>query len=99
MATLPAEGFADEERVKTDQPEAEETAPDDDQPEVKAADDPLPVSPEQIDAILEQVINDKFGGKIENVIYEAIEKAVSKEIDRLKDALLDAGGSGGDQNE
>ena len=48
-----------------------------------------PATPDQIDSILERVIREKFGGKIEGIIYEAIEKAVSKEIERLKGALLD----------
>jgi len=51
--------------------------------------DGLPAMPaEQINAAIEQVINEKFGDKIESVIYEVIEKAVAKEIDRLKGALI-----------
>ena len=57
------------------------------------------MSSDQIDAILESAIKEKFGGKIENVIYEVIAKAVSKEIDRLKDALLDTGEPGGSSDE
>lgn len=45
-------------------------------------------APEQIDAAIERVINEKFSGRIENIIYEVIEKAVAKEIDRLKGVLL-----------
>ena len=82
-----------------EQPAAEKGMLDDEQPAEEEADEPLPVSPDQIDAILESAIKEKFGGKIENVIYEVIEKAVSKEIDRLKDALLDTGGPGSESGE
>ncbi len=46
---------------------------------------PLPAG--HIDAAIERIINEKFSGKIEDIIYEVIEKAVAKEIDRLKGAL------------
>ena len=55
------------------------------------------VTPDQIDSLLERVIKEKFSGKIEDIIYEAIEKAVSKEIDRLKGSLLDRTGLGDDE--
>ena len=45
--------------------------------------------PERLDTTIERLINEKFSGKIENIIYEVIEKAVSKEIDRLKGILLE----------
>jgi hypothetical protein len=90
VATLPDETFVEDEIEAADLPAEKETL-DDDQPAAEDTDVSLPVSPEQIDAILERVIKDKFGGKIENVIYDVIEKAVSKEIDRLKGALLDSG--------
>ena len=64
---------------------------------VEDAPESLPVTPDQIDSILERVIKDKFGGNIEAIIYEVIEKAVSKEIDRLKGALLDSNGAGDDE--
>ena len=51
-----------------------------------------PMTADQIESILERVIQEKFGGKIENIIYEVIEKVVSREIDRLKGALLDSSG-------
>jgi hypothetical protein len=76
VASLPAESLAKEETGDEDQPVVEEPA------------ESLSVTPDQIDAILERVIKEKFGGDIENIIYEAIQKAVSKEIDRLKGALL-----------
>jgi len=57
----------------------------------------LPLTTDQIDSILEGVIKDKFGGKIETLIYEVIEKAVSKEIDRLKGALLGSTSPGDDE--
>ena len=90
VATLPDETFVEDDIAEDDQPAEIETL-DHDRPAAEKADVPLPLSAEQIDAILERVIKDKFGGKIENVIYDVIEKAVSKEIDRLKGALLDSG--------
>ncbi|CAB1063634.1 hypothetical protein D1BOALGB6SA_8417 [Olavius sp. associated proteobacterium Delta 1] len=42
----------------------------------------------EINAAIERVINEKFSGKIEDIIYEVIEKAVAREIDRLKRALM-----------
>lgn len=47
------------------------------------------VSPGQIDQAIERIINEKFAGRIEQIIYEIIEKAVKKEIDRLKVSLLE----------
>ena len=47
------------------------------------------VSPGQIDQAIERIINEKFAGRIEHIIYEIIEKAVKKEIDRLKESLLE----------
>jgi hypothetical protein len=76
VASLPAETPAEKKTGDEDQPAVEEPA------------ESLSVTPDQIDAILERVIKDKFGGDIENIIHEAIQKAVSKEIDRLKGALL-----------
>ena len=99
VASLPADGFGVEEVMEEDEPAAEESGLDDEHPEEDKEDEPLKVSSDQVDAIIERVINDKFGGKIEKVIYEAIEKAVSKEIDRLKGALLDTGSSGDDEND
>ncbi len=76
-----------------DRPVGEENG-DEPQPTVEDTTGPLPVTPDQLDSILKDVIKDKFGGKIENIIYEVIEKAVSKEIDRLKAALIDSAGPG-----
>lgn len=47
-----------------------------------------PIPAGQIDAAIERIINEKFSGKIEDIIYQVIEKAVAKEIDRLKGALM-----------
>ena len=47
------------------------------------------VSPGQIDRAIERIINEKFAGRIEDIIYEIIEKAVKREIDRLKESLLE----------
>ena len=43
----------------------------------------------QIEQAIERIINEKFAGRIEHIIYEIIEKAVKKEIDRLKVSLLE----------
>ena len=47
------------------------------------------VSPGQINQAIERIINEKFAGRIEQIIYEIIENAVKKEIDRLKVSLLE----------
>jgi len=47
------------------------------------------VSPGNIDRAIERIINEKFAGRIEHIIYEIIEKAVKREIDRLKKSLLE----------
>jgi hypothetical protein len=47
------------------------------------------VSPGQIDRAIERIINEKFAGRIEHIIYEIIEKAVKREIGRLKESLLE----------
>ena len=57
-------------------------------PAFNTADAPL-VSAEQIDQAIERIINEKFAGRIEQIIFEVIEKAVKKEIDRLKESLLE----------
>lgn len=79
-----------------DQPADDENAEKDLQTVLDPS-DTLTVTPDQIDSILERVIEEKFSGKIENIIYQAIEKAVSKEIDRLKGSLLDGTGPGDDE--
>jgi hypothetical protein len=78
VASLPEKPLFEEETVDEDQPAVEDKAV------------PLPVTPDQIESIIEDAIKNKFGGKIENIICEVIEKAVSKEIDRLKTALLES---------
>ena len=87
VASLPSEPPAEAEAPAEDQP------PDDEPPQAAS------VTPDQIDAIVERVIEEKFGGNIETIIYDVIEKAVSKEIDRLKGALLGGGGSSQDDDE
>ena len=51
--------------------------------------DTTSVSSVQINQAIERIINEKFAGRIEHIIYEIIEKAVKKEIDRLKESLLE----------
>ncbi|MGD8945646.1 MAG: hypothetical protein PVI62_03260, partial [Desulfobacterales bacterium] len=80
--------------------EPDETTPSEEQPAVEelAIDTEmqqqltgaaLNVTPELLDAALERLINEKFSGRIEKIMYEVIEKAVTKEINRLKEILLD----------
>jgi hypothetical protein len=49
----------------------------------------MDASQRQIEETLEQIIEQKFSGKIETLITQIIEKAVSKEIQRLKKILLE----------
>ena len=77
VASLPEDPSEDDENAEKDLQTVQDTS------------DALAVTPDQIDSVLEGVIREKFSGKIENIIHEAIEKAVSKEIDRLKGSLLD----------
>ncbi|MDJ0819896.1 MAG: hypothetical protein QNJ58_27075 [Desulfobacterales bacterium] len=70
-----------------DESSSEEIAPGDAPAGIDSDEFPsVPVG--QIDAAIERVINEKFAGKIEEIIYEVIEKAVAKEISRLKSAIL-----------
>jgi len=79
IASLPVDQVAEAENK-------EETGLD--SPQIGQGVDGLPAMPAgQIDAAIERIINEKFSGKIEGIIYEVIEKAVAKEIDRLKGAL------------
>ena len=72
--------------LPVDQVEEDETSPAYSQADPNQ-DELLNVPPGQIDAAIERVINERFSGKIEDIIYEVIEKAVAKEIDRLKGVL------------
>ena len=85
MALQPEDQFEDDENAEEDLQTVQDTG------------DAPAVTPDQIDLLLERVIKEKFSGKIEDIIYEAIEKAVSKEIDRLKGSLLDRTGSSDDE--
>jgi len=90
VASLPSEP---EVASLVPEPPAEEKAADADQPADEEPAETVSLTPDQIDAIVENVIKEKLGGNIETIIYDVIEKAVSKEIDRLKGALLGGGGS------
>jgi hypothetical protein len=48
----------------------------------------FPVSPQQLNAALERVIEKKLGEKIDRLLAMALEKAVSNEIERLKRRLI-----------
>jgi hypothetical protein len=85
MALQPEDQFEDDENAEEDLQTVQDTG------------DAPAVTPDQINSLLERVIKEKFSGKIEDIIYEAIEKAVSKEIDRLKGSLLDSTGLGDDE--
>jgi hypothetical protein len=56
-------------------------------PDTSARLDP---SPEQIEAAVARLIEEKYAPRIEAAIYQAIEKAVQREIERLKRLLRDA---------
>ena len=49
----------------------------------------LDVSPEQLDAALERVIQKMFYDRIDRILVTVIEKRVKGEIDRIKTILLD----------
>ena len=85
MALQPEDQFEDDENAEEDLQTVQDTG------------DAPAVTPDQIDSLLERVIKEKFSGKIEDIICDAIEKAVSKEIDRLKGSLLDRTGSSDDE--
>jgi hypothetical protein len=85
MALQPEDQFEDDENAEEDLQTVQDTG------------DAPAVTPDQINSLLERVIKEKFSGKIEDIIYEAIEKAVSKEIDRLKGSLLDRTESSDDE--
>ncbi len=48
----------------------------------------IPVSQEQIEAALEQVIEKKFAQKIEPLLFEAMERVIQQEIQKIKTSLL-----------
>lgn len=66
--------------------EEEEDAADTDLPEA------LDVSPEQVDAALERVIQKMFYDRIDRILVNVIEKRVKMEINRIKATLLDEAG-------
>ncbi len=96
VASLPSEP---EMASHPSEPPAEEETPDEDQPPDASPAEGVTMTSDQIDAVVERVIKEKFGGNIETIIYEVIQKAVSKEIDRLKGALLSGAGSSQDEDD
>ena len=50
---------------------------------------PVDISPDQIEAALERIIEKKLSEKIDDLLIQAIEDAVTKEIDRIKRLLMD----------
>ncbi len=69
--------------------EAEVSEPDASPTEDAGIQEPVSLSPEQIDEALERVITKMYSDKIEGIIISAIEKAVTREIDKIKTALLE----------
>jgi len=47
----------------------------------------LTLSPEQLEAALERVIEKKFADKIETILFEVMEKVIEKEIAKIKESL------------
>jgi NAD(P)-dependent dehydrogenase (short-subunit alcohol dehydrogenase family) len=52
----------------------------------------LDISPEQVDAALERVVQKMFYDRIDRILVTVIEKRVKREIDRIKSALIDEAG-------
>ena len=64
---------------------------DQDVAEVETVTEPaatLDVTPEELDAALERVIQKMFYDRIDRILVDVIERRVKKEIDRIKEALL-----------
>jgi len=80
-----------------DEPPAEDALADLAIPEPAMKAESPALTPEQVDKAIERLINEKFSGKIETIIYNVIEKTVSKEIDRLKGILLEDDSLGDNQ--
>ncbi len=63
---------------------------DDDSPEPEELTVPsgdLSVSQEQVEAVLERIIEKKFAGKIETILFEVMERVIQKEIIEIKKSL------------
>jgi len=71
-----------------DDEEEDSSAPGFETDELSFAD----VSPEQLDAALERVIQKMFYDRIDRILVNVIEKRVKMEIDRIKGMLLDEEG-------
>jgi hypothetical protein len=65
-------------------PEAEDIS----SPPDTAFDGALEISPEQLDAALERVIQQMFYDRIDRILVDVIERRVKREIDRIKGILL-----------
>lgn len=72
-----------------DDEEQEEFSTPEEQTDVSGA---LDVSPEQLDAALERVIQKMFYDRIDRILVNVIEKRVKREIERIKGMLLDEAG-------
>ncbi len=53
----------------------------------KAAIQDLDIDQEQIESVLERVIEKKFYGKIENILFEVMENVIEKQIIEIKESL------------
>jgi len=47
-----------------------------------------PVSPEQVEKVIERVVREMLSEKIDGLLVEVIEKTVSEEIKKIKEVLL-----------
>ena len=66
--------------IMTDEPKSE--------PELdKVAPDDFNIDQEQIEIILERIIEKKFVGKIESILYEVMESVIEKQIFEIKENL------------
>jgi hypothetical protein len=87
--TLPETAFEDiEDQIETEDVNVNGNEPAD-VPLAAGGIAAIDASQRQLEETLEQIIEQKFSGKIERLITEIIEKAVSKEIQRLKKILLE----------
>ncbi len=66
--------------IIVDKPEAE---PDSE----KVVPDDFNIDQEQIETILERIIEKKFAGKIESILFEAMENVIEKQIVEIKESL------------
>ncbi len=57
--------------------------------ETTAANEPVPLTEQQVEDALQRVIEKIYGAKIEHLLIQTIEKTVTREIAKIKNALLE----------